>query len=158
MRKLRLETGCTKPERLYKHHACTCIHFSLLPPPKVYQILIQTCVSLFLLSLLELDPSSVQLPGCRTKSLVWEYFKYDRVLDKSICQTQKSPTTLTVIVCVERVAGKNPTNLKQHLRTDHPQVINDIERKEDMKKIKDRKKREETLKHYQQSTQSFTKK
>ena len=105
------------------------------------------------------SPSSVQLPGRPTRSLVWDYFKYDPVVDKSVCQVEKSNTDS---ICGKSVAGKNPTNLKQHLRAAHPQVMNDILRKEeDMKKVKAEKekmKSEESLKHYQQSTlkESFT--
>ena len=104
-------------------------------------------------------PSSVQLPGCPIRSLVWDYFKYDPVVDKSACQVEKSNTDS---ICGKSVAGRNPTNLKQHLRAAHPQVMNDILRKEeDMKKVKAEKekmKSEESLKHYQQSTlkESFT--
>ena len=65
-------------------------------------------------------PSSVQLPGRPTRSLVWEYYTYDRVVDKSICQVE-SPDGM----CGKSVSGKNPTNLKQHLRAVHPQVMND---------------------------------
>ena len=76
----------------------------------------------------------------------------------SVCQVEKSNTDS---ICGKSVAGKNPTNLKQHLRAAHPQVRNDILRKEeDMKKVKaeKEKKSEESLKHYQQSTlkESFT--
>lgn len=106
-------------------------------------------------------PSSVQLPGRPTRSLVWEYYTYDRVVDKSICQVEKSPSPDGM--CSKSISGKNPTNLKQHLRAAHPQIMNDLKRKEeDMKKNKaekHKKKCEESLKHYQHSTlrDSFTK-
>ena len=48
-------------------------------------------------------PSSVQLPGRPTRSLVWDYFKYDRVVDKSVCQVEKSNTDS---ICGKSVAGK----------------------------------------------------
>ena len=67
----------------------------------------------------------------------------------------------TYSICGKGVAGKNPTNLKQHLRAAHPQVMNDILQKEEDMKVKaekEKKKSEESLKHYQQSTlkESFT--
>ena len=75
-----------------------------------------------------LGPSlEVQLPGRPKRSLVWEYFKYNHVLDKSICQIEKSPDTDSM--CGKGIGGNNPTNLKQHLRAAHPQVMNDIKRK-----------------------------
>ena len=89
---------------------------------------------------------------------MWEYYTYDRVVDKSICQVESLD-----VMCGKSISGKNPTNLKQHLRAAHPQVMNDLKRKEeDMKKNKAEKhktKCEESLKHYQQSTlrDSFTK-
>ena len=62
-------------------------------------------------------PSSVQLPGHPTRSLVWDYFKYDPVVDKSVCQVEKLNTDS---ICGKSVAGKIPTNLKQHLLAAHP--------------------------------------
>ena len=57
---------------------------------------------------------------------------------------------------------KKTTNLKQHFRAAHPHVMDNIlQKEEDIKKVKaerDKKKSEESLKHYQQSTlkESFT--
>ena len=99
--------------------------------------------------------SSVQLPGRPTRSLVWEYNTYYRVVDKSICQVE-SPDGM----CGKSVSGKNPTNLKQHLSAARAQVMNDLKRKQEKNKAeKHKKKCEESLKHYQQSTlrDSFTK-
>ena len=55
---------------------------------------------------------------------MWEYFKYDRDLDESICQIEipLGPDSM----CGKSISGKNPTNLKQHLRAAHPQVMHDL--------------------------------
>ena len=57
---------------------------------------------------------------------------------------------------VEVLQEKNATNLKQHLKAVHPAVSKDVLGKEEdakqLKLEKDRKKRQVSLKHYQQST------
>ena len=98
-------------------------------------------------------PSLAQLPGRPKRSPVWEYFHYDSAEDRSICQVENPDTES---LCGKSIAGKNPTNLKQHLKAVHPAVSKDVSGKEeDAKKLKlekDRKKCQASLKHYQQST------
>ena len=93
-------------------------------------------------------PSLAQLPRCPKRSPVWEY--YDSAEDRSLFQVE-NPDTKSL--CCESIVGKNPTNLKQHLKAVHPAVLKDVSGKEeDAKKLKlekDRKKRQASVKHYQ---------
>ena len=56
------------------------------------------------------SPASVGRPK---KSAVWDYFCYDSLHNKSVCQVKGTSESL----CNKSIAGKNPTNLKQHLRS-----------------------------------------
>jgi len=58
--------------------------------------------------------------GRKRESPVWKYFEYLADSNKSKClvvneKTQKQSGNL--------LAGKNPTNLKSHLYTCHPEVV-----------------------------------
>ena len=61
------------------------------------------------------------------RSLVWEQFVYDEDAAKSICQVEE---------CGKSVSGKNPTNLKQHLKTFHKTVFQQLCKKEEKAKVK----------------------
>lgn len=89
------------------------------------------------------------------KCIIWEYFKYNLVSNKSTCQVETTEAvktenhsddvrpdedssqkignrTSTTVWCNKELAGKNPTNLKNHLKKFHPSIIN-------WKKLKKRK-------------------
>ncbi|ESO02369.1 hypothetical protein HELRODRAFT_161629 [Helobdella robusta] len=54
--------------------------------------------------------------GRKRASSVWDYFTYDDKLNKSKCSALNSKDE----TCVFSLAGKNPSNLKTHLRSRHP--------------------------------------
>ena len=102
----------------------------------------------FLATALESRPS-----GHPKKSPVWEYFLYDLFTDKSICQVEQLDSQS---ICGKSVAGKFPPNLKKQLKLAHPNVFQEIMRKdEESKKVKVEKesaKRAASLKYHHQST------
>ena len=55
--------------------------------------------------------------GRKPQSAVWNYFKYDSVINKSGCN-----------LCEKKLSGKNSTNLKTHLRTSHPDASKIVEK------------------------------
>ena len=76
--------------------------------------------------------------GRPRKSVVWEYFEYDLVREKSICQVLKSPTLEdgdTSDICGQAISGKFPTNLKQHLKKVHPEQHSELMEKEETKSL-----------------------
>ena len=107
----------------------------------------------------QVGPSSLQSPlqsrptGRPKKSPVWEHFLYDLLTDKSTCQVEERDSQS---ICGKSVAGKFPTNLKKHLKLAHPDVFEEIVRKEqESKKVKAEKecsKRAASLKYHHQST------
>ena len=60
--------------------------------------------------------------GRLRRSLVWQYFDYDPIQEKSVCQVlfQSSGNDSDNDVCGAAIAGKFPTNLKNHLKKKHP--------------------------------------
>ena len=60
--------------------------------------------------------------GRLRRSLVWQYFDYDPIQEKSVCQvlSQSSGNDSDNDVCGAAIAGKFPTNLKIHLKKKHP--------------------------------------
>ena len=64
-------------------------------------------------------------PGRPKRSVVWDYFMHDQTNNKSVCQIEVTQDRgdrggPSKKVCGATVAGKYPTNLKQHLCKDHP--------------------------------------
>lgn len=55
--------------------------------------------------------------GRRIESEVWSYFKYDAVTNRSSCVVESDGTA-----CGKTFTGKNPTNLKAHLQSQHAEV------------------------------------
>ena len=53
-------------------------------------------------------------PAC--EGLVWEYFTIDASRGRGECQVEKSNGTK----CNASIAGKFPTNMKAHLKGNHP--------------------------------------
>ena len=53
--------------------------------------------------------------GRKRHSPIWDYFEYDSVSDKSKCLVVENNNT----ACGAVIKGKNPTNLKVHLRSAH---------------------------------------
>ena len=95
-------------------------------------------------------PSSISIGSVRgqssgrpQKSLVWEYFDYDPILQKSIRQVLSQATGTdsdTNNVCGSSFAGKFPTNLKKnHLKKSHPTQYTELLSKEKGKRRRRRK-------------------
>ncbi|XP_074539426.1 uncharacterized protein LOC141800652 isoform X1 [Halichoeres trimaculatus] len=55
--------------------------------------------------------------GRKRNSPIWDYFEYDSVCNRSKCLAVKGSK-----VCGALLKGKNPTNLKVHLRSSHKEV------------------------------------
>ena len=55
--------------------------------------------------------------GRRIESEVWSYFKYDAVTNRSSCVVESDGKA-----CGKTFTGKNPTNLKAHLQSQHAEV------------------------------------
>ena len=55
--------------------------------------------------------------GRKPQSAVWNYFKYDSVIDKSGCN-----------LCEKKLSGTNSTNLKTHLQPSHPDASKIVEK------------------------------
>lgn len=91
------------------------------------------------------------------KSLVWEYFKYHKSTNQSVCQilsTQSTDTSASDI-CGHAISGKFPTNCKQHMKKAHPSEFSELCCKEDEEKERERQKsaaRATSLKVSQQLT------
>ena len=69
------------------------------------------------------------LLGRPLKSAVWKFFEYNAQLEKSVCQVIKSNSSADAAldqVCGHCIAGKYPSNLKQHLRKHHPQQYSEV--------------------------------
>ena len=98
-------------------------------------------------------PSPSSVPGRPKRSPVWDYFCYNSTQEKSVCQVE---LLATETLCGKSITGKNTTNLKQHLKAMHANVLLEVSKREDeMKKMKLEKekiKHEASLKHFQQST------
>lgn len=81
------------------------------------------------------------------RSLVWEYFEYEEDANKSVCRIED---------CEKSVPGKNPTNLKQHLRALHKSVFQKLCEREEAAKVKREevatKKQGSSLKHHYQAS------
>ena len=85
------------------------------------------------------DPSPP--PGRPKRSSVWKYFSYDKDNNKSVCQLEVTRDHgdcggPSVEVCGVAIAGKYPTNLKNHLRTSHCKEYQEmvVSEKEEQKK------------------------
>lgn len=55
--------------------------------------------------------------GRKQQSPIWDYFEYDCVSDKSKCLAVEGGK-----ICGQFIKGKNPTNLKVHLRSTHKEA------------------------------------
>ena len=58
--------------------------------------------------------------GRKRQSPIWDYFEYDSVSDKSKCLVVDDDDT----PCPVSLKGKNPTNLKVHLKSAHREAHN----------------------------------
>lgn len=85
-------------------------------------------------------PSTASL-GHPRRSPVWDYFVFDKGTEKSIGQVEvplaadelrvgAEVTVTGAKVCGHAIAGKYPTNLKQHLKKAHSVEFKDVVRKE----------------------------
>jgi len=61
--------------------------------------------------------------GRKRESPVWKYFEYLADSNKTKCLVVNEKIQ---IQCSNLTAGKNPTNLKSHLSTCHPEVAKEI--------------------------------
>ena len=74
--------------------------------------------------------------GRPRKSAVWDYFQYDEVLKRSICQVPLPPVcTVGSLethsdICGHSLAGKFPTNLRNHMKKKHPSEFTELCMKE----------------------------
>ena len=73
--------------------------------------------------------------GRNRKSLVWEYFEYDPVTKKSVCQVLPAPSVDSSAndICghIYSIPEKYPTNLRQHLKRAHPAEFSELSRKDE---------------------------
>ena len=72
--------------------------------------------------------------GRQRTSQVWNYFEYDAVQGKSVCQVLKVGTCSSDSdnseICEHKIKGKFPTNLRQHLKKAHPDIHSEIVKKD----------------------------
>ena len=80
--------------------------------------------------------------GRPKQSPVWGYFIFDDASNKSICQVIVKKGSGSEEVCGHSLAGKYPTNLKQHLKKEHLNEYTEVLRKEECKE-REKKKLEE---------------
>ena len=85
-------------------------------------------------------------PGRPKTSPVWEYFKYNGILGKTICQVN-----IKGKLCEATFKGKFSTNLKAHLKGKHPSQYEELAQKE----IHISKKKEEALAKSKRSRCNF---
>ena len=74
--------------------------------------------------------------GRSRKSLVWEFFEYDPVTKKSVCQVLSAPSADSSAsdICGHSITGKFPTNLRQHLKRAHPSEFSELCGQQDREK------------------------
>ena len=66
--------------------------------------------------------------GRPLKSAVWNFFEFNPLTDKSVCQVIQPDGSSSADedrVCGHCIPGKYPSNLKQHLRKYRPQYSED---------------------------------
>lgn len=102
--------------------------------------------------------SQVATTGRPRKSQVWNYFEYDEVEKKSICQVLKASSVVSDSsdICGSKTTGKFPTNLKQHLKKFHPEVYSELLKKEEEENVKKAKKEEARRKSSLKASQQMT--
>ena len=61
-------------------------------------------------------------PSRSVRSPMWSFFEYDPATKKSICQVGVSDH----VICAHNISTKYPTNLKQHLKTSHPEAHSQV--------------------------------
>ena len=74
----------------------------------------------------------------RPKGLMWDYFRLDKAECYSRCIVNVDGDG-KIHECEAKINGKFTTNLKNHLRKHHPDILKELERKEKDKKGKARK-------------------
>jgi hypothetical protein len=70
---------------------------------------------------------------------VWDYFVFDQSTGKSTCQVDVQKETGSDAVeekCGHSLDGKYPTNLKQHLKKEHPRLYTEFLAKEEEREKK----------------------
>ena len=70
------------------------------------------------------------ISGRKKESCIWEYFKYNDIVDKSTCQVDNNS-----VICGRLISEKNSTNLKTHLKSRHLVKFDDYELKEKQRKV-----------------------
>ena len=78
---------------------------------------------------------SPSLLGRPRKSLVWKHFFFDSSSGKSVCQVPDSSTedaedSSSPTLCGHPIQGKFPPNLRQHLKSCHGAVYQELHRSE----------------------------
>lgn len=72
--------------------------------------------------------------GRKRTSLVWTYFKYEAISDKSRCLVTIQQTGGGMAECGQLISGNNATNVRAHLRTAHKSQYEELLRLEEDKK------------------------
>jgi len=80
--------------------------------------------------------------GRKRESPIWKYFEYLEDSNKSKCPVVNEKTQKQ---CSNLLAGKNPTNLKSHLSTCHPEVVKEIATQTEQEKSDKRKQQDEGM-------------
>jgi len=64
--------------------------------------------------------------GRKRECGVWDFFHYNESANTSVCNVMNDKG----IECKQVFSGKNPTNLKKHVQTMHPQTFVELEKKD----------------------------
>lgn len=86
-----------------------------------------------------LSTSSARSSSRPKQSPVWDYFVFDQSTGKSTCQVDVKKETGSDAVeekCAHSLAGKYTTNLKQHLKKEHPRLYTEFLAKEEEREKK----------------------
>ena len=118
------------------HWSISNLKFMIAPVKMATQATTEVTLSLDSLhSASETSSSETQNSGRPKTSLVWEIFDYDECSDSSICNVKISQGSEVPTQCGKTIKGKNPTNLKQHMRKHHPNDFRKFLEKEEAFKL-----------------------
>lgn len=67
------------------------------------------------------------MAGRPKKSDVWEYFKYDKGKDKTLCTVTISNNHEEPQICGKELKGQFATNLKSYLKCHHNEIFKKVE-------------------------------
>ena len=75
------------------------------------------------------SPSPAHTTTRVKRSLVWDYFSYYADSNKSVCQIEVRGSA-----CGKHISGKNPTNLKQHMKCSQLPTLNEYLKRDEAQK------------------------